>query len=165
MAETNETHFASPQLYELGYLLAPTISEEALGEEVQKIRLVLEQKGGTVMGEGFPALRALAYSIRIGNREGGVSYSNAYFGFLRFEMVPQQAHELKAILDKNSAIIRSLLIKTVKDLPPVVRTREPRPQAARGVEAVPAPHQELTASDEAQIEKGIEELLTEAVKP
>lgn len=162
MAEMKESEFAVPQLYEVGYLLVPSIVEEALGEEANAVRLAIEAAGGSVVGDGFPALRALAYPIRKGNREGGTTYNNAYFGFIRFEMLPQMALTLKLALEKNASLVRFLIMKTVKEMPTPVRTHEPRREAARPVEIAPVEHKELTASDEAQIEKGIEELLTEA---
>ena len=165
MAEVAESDFATPQLYEVGYLLLPSITEEALGEEANTIRLAIEGAGGSVMGEGFPALRALAYPIRKGNREGGTTYTSAYFGFIRFEILPEKAPLLKQELEKNSSLLRFLLIKTIKELLMPARTHESRPHVVRSVEVAPVEHKELTASDEAQIEKGIEELLVEETAP
>ena len=165
MAEMNESDFTIPQLYEVGFLLVPSIVEDALGEEVNTLRLAIEEMGGTVVGEGFPALRALAYPIRRGNREGGTTYTSAYFGFIRFEVIPEKAPLLKQAFEKNASLIRFLIMKTIKELLMPARTHEPRSQAAHPVEVAPVEHKELTASDEAQIEKGIEELLTETVIP
>lgn len=165
MAEMKESEFAAPQLYELGFLLLPSIVEDAVGEEANTVRLAIEEAGGTVVGEGFPALRALAYPIRKGNREGGTTYGSAYFGFIRFEMLPEKAASLKKALEKNNSLLRFLIMKTVKELLMPARTHESRAQVTRPVEAAPVPHQELTASDEAQIEKGIEELLVEEPAP
>ena len=162
MAEMKESEFAVPQLYEVGYLLVPSIVEEVLGEEANAVRLAVEAAGGTVVGDGFPTLRALAYPIRKGNREGGTTYNNAYFGFIRFDMLPQNAPALKLAFEKNPSLVRFLIMKTIKELLMPARTHEPRAHVApHPVEIAPVEHKELTASDEAQIEKGIEELLTE----
>jgi len=145
----------------VGYLLLPSIAEDALGEEVVTLRRVLEEAGATVVGEGTPALRLLAYPIRKGNREGGITYTSAYFGSLRFEVIPEQAPLIKQAFDKNTSLLRFLIMKTVRELLMPARTHEPRATSAQAAEVTPVDHKELTDSDKEQIEKGIEDLLVE----
>ena len=50
------------KIYELGYLLAPTIPEEYVGGEGVKVKDVLE-KIGFIMGSDEPVMKQLAYEM------------------------------------------------------------------------------------------------------
>lgn len=159
MTETDETQFVDPALYELGFLLIPTIAEDALGTEVNALREAVEAEGGRIVSEGYPTLRPLAYPIATKDREGRTHYSNAYFGHLVMELLPERTLSLKARLDKSTTLLRFLIIHTYKEVPQPVRPRVER--SVVSAESLAVDKKELSDLDKEQIEKGIEELLIE----
>lgn len=105
-------------LYELGYLLVPTLAEESLVDEVNKIRSYLEKDGGLIISDGHPEMKKLAYEIA----ERGVAskkakFSDAFFGWLRFQTSAESIHEIKDDLEKDAKVLRFLIIKPSKDNP------------------------------------------------
>lgn len=90
-------------LYEIGYLVVPTIAQEQLPGVVQEINKVLETNQATINSEGAPVLQDLAYEIN--------KFSKAYFGWVRFTSTPEKAPEIKNKIDSMDSILRFLLIK------------------------------------------------------
>lgn len=100
-----------PKIYEIGYLLTPIIPQDALAENVaQAFKTPIEELGGLVTSEMGPSIIRLAYAIKknIGNKKE--RFSDAYFGALRFKLLPEKILVLKELLDKNDKIIRYLYI-------------------------------------------------------
>ena len=50
-------------VYEIGYHLVPTLSEESVSDEVAPLRSALEKADATIVGEREPVRVALAYAI------------------------------------------------------------------------------------------------------
>lgn len=135
------------QIYEIGYLLPPTIPEEGLGEKVTEIKNLVESKKGTFIAEGFPQMKKLAYEIK--------KFDQGYFGFVKFELPIEAATELAKDLEVNKSILRYLLIKTVKDSEKAVG-------ASTSVRRITKQKKEEVSEEDAkQIDKEIEELVIE----
>lgn len=103
------------KIYEIGYLISPGIPEEKLGDEANAIRTLVEDNGGVFISDEFPKMRPLAYTIekKIGTELK--KYSQAYFGWIKFEMEKGSLPVIKKALDGNQNIVRSLLINTVRE--------------------------------------------------
>ncbi len=150
------------KVYELGYLIVPTVPEEHLGAEVQKLKEVITAKKGTFVSEDFPKLRTLAYTItkHVGGRN--IKCDRAYFGWLKFSMPAENSELLKNDLDRNGNVLRYLHIKTVKESTLFTgrqfgsRTDAAPIQAPKKVQK-----EELTETSMAQIDKEIEGLVIE----
>ena len=100
------------QLYELGYILAPFVAEEALPDLIVDLRKAIESAGGLLVQEEQPRLRALAYPIgKVIDHKRNI-FKEAYFGFLKFQLVPNALAEVKGALDKFSSLLRFLILKT-----------------------------------------------------
>lgn len=152
-----------PRVYEVGFLVLPTVAEENVPAEVVFIKDVLARGNATMISEEFPRLRPLAYTIR--RQTGGKyeKYQSAYFGWIKFEGSPAIAADLKRLLDASTSILRYLIIKTVREntmapVRPVMR-RSPMtftpPRVPTG--AQPAP-----AVSEVELDKTIEALVKDA---
>ncbi len=102
-------------VYEIGYLMVPSIAEENLGGEVTAFKDILSEHGVTFISDEYPKMIELAYEMSrsIANKKQKFSYG--YFGWVKFECTPEVAHTLKNLLEKNEKIIRYLLIKTVRE--------------------------------------------------
>lgn len=100
------------KIYEIGYLLSPFIPEDKLDEEVFNVRKAIEDSRGFIVSEGYPKRQKLAYTIQ---RPGKGKFSDAYFGWVKFMAEAASVLDMKNILDKNSVLIRFLIIKTLKE--------------------------------------------------
>lgn len=103
------------RIYEVGYLLLPSIPEEQLSAKVTEIKETISNLGGQFISEEDPSLRPLAYEMvkLVGTRNE--RYKTAYFGWVKFELDAQQAVALKVALDANVSILRYLTVKTVRE--------------------------------------------------
>ena len=102
-------------VYEVGYLLVPSIPEENLGGEVTALKDLFLENGAVFISDEYPKLIELAYEMSrsINNKKQKFSYG--YFGWVKFECSTEQAKVLKNVLDKNEKLIRFLFIKTVRE--------------------------------------------------
>ena len=112
---TTDTDFADVRVYEVGYLLLPSISEEQLPEYVSEIKKLINDAGGQLISEENPKFRHLAYEMTklIGTRNE--RFTSAYFGWIKFEMTGENLLVVKSKLDAIQAILRYLAIKTVRE--------------------------------------------------
>ena len=147
------------RIYEIGYLIVPTVSEEELPREVTALKDVLEKEKAAVISEEFPKFRVLAYPMR--KRVGGAyqTYLNAYFGWVKFEMNAESATRIERELKKHGSLLRFMLIKTVREQTfglgrPLRTERAPRKEAPKDVPAS-APVSEV------ELDKSIEKLIAE----
>ena len=148
----------SLRVYEVGYLLLPSIPEEKLPEEVTRLKTIIADLGGQVISEEDPKLRDLTYEMTkpIGTRNE--RFNEAYFGWVKFESEPNVAVELKAKFDLHDSLIRYLIVKTVREnvLAAARREREEAAEAILKKEADDANVEEV-----AGIDAKIDELVSE----
>ncbi|MCA9352974.1 30S ribosomal protein S6 [Patescibacteria group bacterium] len=104
-----------PRVYELGYLLMPTVDEGNLGNERDALVALITKFKGIVISEGQPQLIDLAYDMSkmINNKRH--NYSQAYFGWIKFDITPNVVEALTEEVETGKSIIRSIMIKTVRE--------------------------------------------------
>jgi ribosomal protein S6 len=108
-------------IYEVGFHVAPSLSEEEVGAVVQKIKAALATGGAEIVSEGAAHKMALAYTIEIANSglaaQAGkrAKYNEAYFGWIKFESDRQAIPALEQMLRGAKETIRYLLIITVRE--------------------------------------------------
>jgi ribosomal protein S6 len=115
MEENKSGVEAKMGVYEVGYLMVPTIAEENLGGEVTAFKDMLTEQGVTFVSDEYPKMMELAYEMTrsIANKKQRFSYG--YFGWVKFECSSAQARVIKDMLEKNEKLIRYLFIKTVRE--------------------------------------------------
>lgn len=151
------------KIYELGYLLAPTIPEEDIGGENVKVKDVLE-KAGFIMSSDEPAMRTLAYEMSavIGGKKR--RFRTAYFGSIVFQTGAASVADVKMALGKNENVTRSLILhRTKESLLPSKRKILVAPRGAEEKEAGRKKQSERAekAIDEVELDKKIEEMVAE----
>lgn len=106
---------ARMNIYEIGYIMVPSIAEENLGEEVTVFKDALSNHGVAFISDEYPKMTELAYEMfrSVNNKRQKFSYG--YFGWVKFECTSTQAEAIKEDLDKNEKLVRYLLIKTVRE--------------------------------------------------
>ncbi|MFA5736601.1 MAG: 30S ribosomal protein S6 [Candidatus Paceibacterota bacterium] len=158
-----------PRIYEIGYLLTPIIPQDALAENITQIlKVLIDELGGLITSEMNPSMIRLAYTIKKNISNKKERFNDAYFGALRFKLMPDKLVTLKGNLDKDNKIIRYLIINMPKDEETIIipkRTYQRRETQAqpfeierREKEEEPEKNQEMSKED---IDKEINELLEE----
>jgi ribosomal protein S6 len=103
------------QVYEVGYILVPSIPEENVGGEVTSLKDMLTNNGATFIADEYPKMMELAYEMTRAIANKKQKFTNGYFGWVKFEMSREGIVAAKADLDKNESIIRFLITKTVRE--------------------------------------------------
>lgn len=95
------------RIYEVGFLLIPTLADEKLLQTFAAIKETLTDTSAVIISEGFPKLRPLAYPIE--------KFESAFFGWLKFESAKETLETLQNFLKNNKEIIRFLIVKTFRE--------------------------------------------------
>jgi ribosomal protein S6 len=104
------------KIYEVGYHIISSVSEENIPKEVEKIKSYLAKEKAVIISEEAPKLRPLAYSIKKSFEGSYKTYDKAYFGFIKFAL--SEGADIKTIdagMKNNESILRYIVIKTVRE--------------------------------------------------
>ena len=149
-----------PRVYELGYLLAPTISGEEVPALYGNLKELVASFGGAPITDEMPRMTALAYSMDKVVSNIRNKFNNAYFGWMKFSMTPEKVLELKKKLDLSPDLIRFLILKTVKENTIAARRFVGRDATHR---KIPSMHTEIveeaTPINKEEIDKEIDAML------
>jgi ribosomal protein S6 len=158
--ETTETNMDKrAKVYEVGYLLLPTIPEEHLATEVQNIKSLIEKNDGVFITEDFPKLRQLAYIMKKAATGQNLKFDKAYFGWIKFEIDPAVVPTITKDLEKNGNILRSMVISTVREN--TMYTQKSVFRSPTDAVATDKPEEEKEKMSEEEIDKTIENLVVE----
>ena len=103
------------RVYELGYLLVPTIAEEDVSVVFGNLKELISSLGGVFISDEMPKLMPLAYRMVKVVANVRNKFNTAYFGWIKFTMDGDKVTELKKKLDLDLNVIRFLILKTVKE--------------------------------------------------
>ncbi len=153
------------RIYEVGYVIVPSVAEGDVEKAVGAIRAPIEQAGGSFIAEGAPSLIRLAYDMTAREGDKNVVYDRGYFGWLKFEGTTETAHALESTLAADATILRHIIFRTVREdtrakikaptLREVKSTATARPAPRREEDTTAAP------VSEADLEKALTEITTE----
>lgn len=119
------------QIYELGYHILPSVSEEDLPREVSKVQGAISNNRGSIISESFPEMRGLAYDISKRVETKHTTFSRSYFGWIKFEVERNSVRKIEQEVKTNPNILRFLLVKTVREntlyVPRMTSTRREEP--------------------------------------
>jgi predicted flap endonuclease-1-like 5' DNA nuclease len=106
---------SEPRVYELGYLLIPTVDEGDLQTKRDALVALITKASGIVIDEGQPELIDLAYSMTkmINNKKH--TYDQGYFGWIKFDVSPERTRVLSDEAEAHPDMLRSLLVKTERE--------------------------------------------------
>ncbi len=119
------------QVYEVGYLLVPTIEEGRVGETYGNMKDVIATFGGELISDEMPKSIPLAYQMVKVVSNIRHKFNAAYFGWVKFEMETDKIGGLKAKFDLDPNIIRFLITKTVRENTMATKRYVPRDMARR----------------------------------
>ena len=106
---------ADGRVYELGYLLAPTIPGEEMPVTYGNLKDLVVSLGGEIISDEMPKMINLAYTMVKVTQNIRNKFNTAYFGWVKFEINPEKVLDLKKKLDIDPNLIRFLILKTVRE--------------------------------------------------
>ena len=78
------------KVYELGYLLVSTISEESIPVAYGNLKDLVINLGGEIISDEIPKMISLAYTMLKVTQNVRNKFNSAYFGWVKFEMNPEK---------------------------------------------------------------------------
>lgn len=112
---TKDTESGEAQVYELGYLLLPSIAEDAVSGAVDKIRALITKAGGKEIDGEEPFLTELSYAMTKTVGASRYVVNDAYMGWLKFEAESGVVSALKEEVARLEEVLRALLIKAPRE--------------------------------------------------
>jgi|SRR3989344_604071 len=110
-----ESDIEGMTVYELGYLVLPSIPEEKLPEVVASIKKVIAKEGGVEIDGEAPFKQDLAYSMSKTVGASRYVVSDAYLGWVKFEIEPAKVLAVKTGVEKIEEVLRFLLVKAPRE--------------------------------------------------
>lgn len=102
-------------VYEIGYLILPSIPEDKLSNVTNAIREVITTEGGIEIDAEEPFKETLAYSMSKTIGASRYVLSDAYLGWIKFESDRAKTSAIKAGVEKIEEVLRFLLIKAPRE--------------------------------------------------
>lgn len=146
------------RIYEVGYLIVSTVSEEALPREVTALKDALDKEKAIIISEEFPKQKPLAYPMQKRVGEGYETHTSGYFGWVKFECTPESALRIEQEFKRNERVLRYLLIKTVREQ--TLTSGRPRVDRRERKEA-PKDAPASAPVSEIELDKSLEKLIAE----
>ena len=149
------------RIYELGYLLVPTIPTDDVSVVYGNLKELVTSSHGEIIADETPRMIQLAYTMRKVISNISNKFNTAYFGWTKFAMDGNEVVELKKKLDLDSNIIRFLILKTVRENT-IAQRRFVRPELShRRPSSKKSPSDEAAVPmDKAEIDKEIDALIS-----
>jgi len=153
------------KIYELGFLLSSSLMDEEAGGEYANLKSLIGKHGGETISEEIPRKIPLAYTMERVVANVRQEFSSAYFGWIKFALLPEKVSALRKDLAENEKVIRSLIFRTVREStispkrfaretpyrrPPVIRKREES--------ALPINKEEIDKEIEAMVQEEVKSL-------
>jgi ribosomal protein S6 len=125
-----------PRVYELGYHLVSTLPEEKIPEASGAVRAMIEQISKDIIAEELPIFIELAYPIVKTVEHKNQTFTDAYFGWIKFAGSPEGIAVLEEGLKKDQNVLRYLVVKTLRENT-LIAKRFPLSKTKRRDETVP----------------------------
>lgn len=157
---TESIELRDPRVYELSFLLMPTIAEDEVQGHVDALKKIITDNGGLPIADGDVEFIDLAYEMRISVDNVWNKFNQAYFGWMKFDVTPEKIEILNELLSDYDDLIRYLLISSDRD----VESARPRllpTQKASRTDMTEESEDETTTSEESQDEAPAEVAVNE----
>lgn len=140
--------------YELAYLLAPSMTEEAALAQAGKLSVMIEAEHAAIRHLETPKKRKLAYAIK--------KEKTAYFGWTTFAAAPDTiARSSKKIREMPEVLRHMITEEQIETRKPFIRSFSPRPMSSMPAPK-PIPREEQKPDEKLDLEaldKRLEEIL------
>ena len=102
-------------VYELGFILVPSITEEKLPEIYGNLKAIMQDLGAVIFSEESPKMMTLSYTMEKTINNKIERFKDGWFGWVKFELVAENVSKLDAKMRLREDVIRHLLISTVRE--------------------------------------------------
>ncbi len=143
------------QIYELGYHILPTLSEDEVSKVVTALKGELSKIDAEIIAEAHPAMTTLAYELGKDIENKNRKFGTAYFGWIKFEIEASLIEGFKELMDKNPNVLRFIIVKTVRESTLAVPKLAHKGMARR----TPSDVVEGAPMDTAEVDKKIDEMI------
>lgn len=99
--------------YEIGYVLVSSIPSEKVAENVSALKDALAKKSASIIEEGNPELRKLAYTMVKKVGANNLRFTEGYFGWVKFNLAGSEIEGIKNVFESHPNMLRTLIISTV----------------------------------------------------
>jgi len=113
--EDDSTEVDIKTVYEVGYNILPIVEEGEVEGVVSRFRDTIEKAGGVFVSEGASQKIQLSYPMAVWANGKWTNYTEAFFGWIKFELSPNQLSDVEAMFKSDASVLRFLLIKTVRE--------------------------------------------------
>ncbi len=104
------------QIYEVGMLINPDLSQQETEKTVEKIKDILTENSASVISQGEIVKIDLSYQITTKISSKNERFNEANFTWIKFESETSSIKEIKKSIDKiKKEIFRYLITKTIAD--------------------------------------------------
>lgn len=143
-------------IYEIGFNLISTISEETVAEKFGAIKEKITSLGGEIISEEYPKMIKLAYEMVKELDNKNVRFNSAYFGWVKFELEASSVEQIDKMAKNDSSVLRYIIVKTVRE------NTIHSPKLPKAIKKSDAAEDEAPAvMDEEEVDQKIEELIDE----
>lgn len=114
MTENTEAKEAQT-VYELCYLVLPSIAEEDLSKVVDSLKAIVTKAGGAEIDGEEPIKQDLAYTMTKTVGASRYVVNEAYVGWIKFESVSDKVNDIKSAVEKMDEVLRFLIVKAPRE--------------------------------------------------
>ncbi len=152
-------------VYELGYHLVPSLSEEEVALRVENFKKAIEAFPGEFIASGGPLSQELSYPMRKMKNGKWREFTRSQFGWIKFAAAPEKVHAWRDILREDETIIRCIIIKTVREDTMAAHPlfTEVRGDTRPKERLTDAPAEDAKPVSEEELDKRLGEILEEGV--
>ncbi len=104
------------RVYEISYILVPTITEEAAAEKINSLKQSIASFGASFISEEAPYMRDLSYEMLRVIKNVNNRFDTGYFGWVKFELDPANLIKAEKAFKLDEDVIRYLAVKADRDI-------------------------------------------------
>lgn len=161
MSNTEVQEASDLRVYEVGFHLIPKIAEAEMPAEVEKIKGILSNHGASVIAEETPRMTQLSYPMSRAEAGKRDRYNQAWFGWVKFEVAPQEVKALEEEIGRMITVLRMIVISTVRESTRSSKLLLSDRPVGDTVKKAEAPKGEGKKLSEAEIETAVDELVAD----
>ena len=148
---TQEDQQLENRVYELGFHFVSTIVEDEVAVQFSHLKSLIEKRGGQFIAEEMPKFKNLAYPISKTVKTDRKNHLSSYFGWVKFEINPEEIIPLEKEIKAFGPMLRFLLIKTVKENTFLGAVAEIKVDSSKTVKIVDEPVEDIISEEPAVV--------------
>ena len=104
------------RVYEISYILVPTITEDVAAEKINSLKQSIATLGASFISEEAPYMRDLAYEMLRVIKNVNNRFDTGFFGWIKFELDPANLAKVEKMFKLDEDVIRYIAVKADRDI-------------------------------------------------